>query len=168
MSQMTRCASISPLGSEFDNFLFAPIGEDDDGMLLSVLSALTRLDVDPWKAAAELNQLPRETATRKLAAAISTIPNWRFVYPDTWTVADRLVALLPKSAGSKIPSSKALRSVGDVIDVQRWWIPVVFISFLLGCQLVMISRQFPAKVDRPEVTTSSVPEPQKPIENSGQ
>jgi hypothetical protein len=31
-------------------------------LLLSVLSALARLDVDPWKEAANLAQLPEETA----------------------------------------------------------------------------------------------------------
>jgi hypothetical protein len=35
---MARSASVSALGSEFDDFLFAPIGEDRNGMLLSVLS----------------------------------------------------------------------------------------------------------------------------------
>jgi hypothetical protein len=55
---MTRPASVSALGSEFDDFLFAPIGEDGNGMLLSVLSALARLGFDPWEEAAKLAQLP--------------------------------------------------------------------------------------------------------------
>ncbi len=46
--------SNAPLGSEFDNFLFAPIGVDKNGMVLSVVSALARLDVDPWEEAEEL------------------------------------------------------------------------------------------------------------------
>jgi len=54
MTEMARCTSISPLGSEFGIFLFAPIGKDRDGMLLSVVSALARLDVDPWQEADEL------------------------------------------------------------------------------------------------------------------
>jgi hypothetical protein len=41
------------LGPEFENFLFAPIGEDSNGMVLSVLSALARLDIDPWQEAAK-------------------------------------------------------------------------------------------------------------------
>jgi hypothetical protein len=54
MTEMARCTSISPLGSEFDNFLFAPIGNDRNGMVLSVVSALAQLDVDPWQEADEL------------------------------------------------------------------------------------------------------------------
>ena len=34
-------------------------------MLLSVLSALARLDIDPWQEAAQLAGLPGETATRR-------------------------------------------------------------------------------------------------------
>ena len=59
-------SSASQLGPEFENFLFAPIGADRNGMLLSVLSALARLDIDPWQEAAQLAALPEETATRRL------------------------------------------------------------------------------------------------------
>jgi hypothetical protein len=71
---MTRTTSLSPLGSEFDNFLFAPIGEDKNGMLLSVVSALARLDVDPWQEAGELARLPPESAIARLASRISALP----------------------------------------------------------------------------------------------
>jgi hypothetical protein len=37
--------------AEFDNFLYASIGADRNGMPLSVLSALARLDLDPWEEA---------------------------------------------------------------------------------------------------------------------
>jgi hypothetical protein len=52
----------SLLDSEFNDFLFAPIGEEGNEMLLSVLSALARLGVDPWQEAARLSQLPKETS----------------------------------------------------------------------------------------------------------
>jgi hypothetical protein len=52
--EMTRTVSIPGPGSDFDAFLFAPVGEERNGMLLSVLSALARLDVDPWQEAARL------------------------------------------------------------------------------------------------------------------
>lgn len=40
--------------SEFNAFVFAPIGEERNGMLLSVMSALARRDIDPWQEAARL------------------------------------------------------------------------------------------------------------------
>ena len=69
-------------GSEFNNFLFASIGEDRNGMLVSVLSGLARSDVDPWQEAAKLAQLPGETATRELAALIGALPDRASAYPD--------------------------------------------------------------------------------------
>ena len=42
---------MSELGREFQAFLYAPIGEEENGTTLSVLSALARLGLDPWKQA---------------------------------------------------------------------------------------------------------------------
>jgi len=42
------------IGPEFDEFLCAPIGADRNGTGLSVLSALARLNVDPWQEATSL------------------------------------------------------------------------------------------------------------------
>jgi hypothetical protein len=55
--QMTNSPVLLP-GSEFNDFLFAPIGEDRNGMLVSVLSGLARSDVDPWQEATRLAELP--------------------------------------------------------------------------------------------------------------
>ena len=48
---MTRAAAASIQQSQFNDFLFAPMGNEKNGMLLTVLSALARLDVDPWREA---------------------------------------------------------------------------------------------------------------------
>ena len=72
---MTPSASASQFDPEFENFLFAPIGADRNGMLLSVLSALARLDIDPWQEAVQLAALPEETATRRLSSLIAALPD---------------------------------------------------------------------------------------------
>src|ERR1700692_4568792 len=90
---------VSVPGSEFDEFLFAPIGEDRNGMLVSVLSGLARSDVDPWQEAAKLARLPGETATQRLAALIDALPDRAALYADPRTIATRLVGLLPHPAG---------------------------------------------------------------------
>ena len=59
----------SDIGPQFD-FLCAPIGEDRNGTTLSVLSALARLDVDPWSEATSLARMPREAAAERLTALI--------------------------------------------------------------------------------------------------
>ena len=92
---MTPPASFSRLGSEFDSFLFAPIGEDRNGVLLSVVSVLGRLDLDPWKEAARLAGLPKEIAVQKFAALLGALPDPTLQRADPGALATRLIALLP-------------------------------------------------------------------------
>src|SRR5580692_5679384 len=93
---MTPTASIHPLGTEFNDFLFALVGEDRNGMPLSVVSVLARMDLDPWVEAAHLAELPAETAARKLAAWLDALsdPALKPASPDTRAVG--LIALLPR------------------------------------------------------------------------
>lgn len=72
--QMRHSASISQLGSEFDAFLFAPVGNDKNEMVPSVLSALVRLNVDLWLEATTLAQLPERTAMERLTSLIAALP----------------------------------------------------------------------------------------------
>jgi hypothetical protein len=79
--------------TEFDAFLFAPIGEKKNGMLLSV-SALARLDRDPWREAAELARMPNETAKQRLTSLIEALPNrpWSGPEPGEFRSPDRATA----------------------------------------------------------------------------
>ena len=97
-------AATSALGSEFDTFLYAPVGEVNDEMPFSVLSALARQNVDPWEEAAELAQLSKESAIVRLTSMISSVTPGQSTRSDPAANAARLVALLPPSAGSNIPS----------------------------------------------------------------
>src|SRR6204780_266003 len=97
---MTRAAAIALHGAEFNDFLFAPIGEDRNGMAVSVLSGLARLDIDPWQEAARLAQSPGETATQRLASLIGALRDGESAYPDPPKIAARLIALLPRQGGS--------------------------------------------------------------------
>src|SRR5580704_16615987 len=95
-------AALSPLiGPEFDEFLGAPISEDRNGTTLSVLSALARLDVDPWDVATSLARMPREAAAERLTSLIDALPREPASAIPSQTSAADLVALLPKG---KIPS----------------------------------------------------------------
>ena len=60
--------------SEYNAFLFAAVGEEKVGLPLTVLTALTRLGFDPWREAARLSDLPRETAARAFAVTIAMLP----------------------------------------------------------------------------------------------
>jgi hypothetical protein len=95
---MTHAALAPLIGPEFDRFLCASIGEGRNGTMLSVLSALARLDVDPWQEAANLAQMPRETATVRLAALIAALPEAPTTNIPAKAIAADLIALLPKTA----------------------------------------------------------------------
>ncbi len=86
------------LGEEFNNFLFAPIGTDQHGGQLSVVSALARLDLDAWAEADTLSRLPQSAAVAKLSGILVHYPEIPQLRQDTATVATRLLALLPRRA----------------------------------------------------------------------
>ena len=65
-------------------------------MLLSVLSALARLDLDPWFEAASLSRLPAPAATQRLTSLLSSLPSVQLKVPAPATIM-RLVALLPQA-----------------------------------------------------------------------
>jgi hypothetical protein len=127
-----------PLRTDFDAFLLAPIGEDVNGMPLTLLSLLARLDVDPWDEAASLARLPPESATQRLASLISTPAGGRVPHADPATIATRLVTLLhrapnPKATVANAPEPKppSLLSRGGIKPAIYWLIAVVL---LLLCQ----------------------------------
>jgi len=100
---VTPAVSVSFYRPEFNDFLYASIGAESNEMPLSVLSALTRLSLDPWEEAAELSELPQDSAAQRLASLIARLPGGRWALADSGAIAQRLVGLLPSPGGSKIP-----------------------------------------------------------------
>jgi hypothetical protein len=88
-------SSTSNLSATFNDFLFATVCEERNEMPLSVISALARLDLDPWTEAAELARMPTDSATRRLSSLLDGVANDPPTPPDRATIAARLVALLP-------------------------------------------------------------------------
>src|SRR5258708_13908229 len=120
--------------SEYNPFLFAAIGEDKAGMPLTVLTALTRLGLDPWQEAGRLSDLPRESAAVALAATIATLPQGDWKAADSGAIAARLVAWLPGRSDVAVSSAKAARVGGT--QMKQGLAPGVFwgvlaVAFLL-------------------------------------
>lgn len=111
------------LGSSgFDDFLYAIIGEEENGAELSVISALARLDLDPWEEAARLSGLNKEAATVSLTAAIDTLKDGNWKPSDTGSIANRLIEYLPGHLASPEKSSLS-RNMGNktpMSQVQKW------------------------------------------------
>jgi hypothetical protein len=147
---MTQPAKIWTLASEFDAFLFAPIGAEKNGMLVSVLSALARLDIDPWREAAELARMPKGAASRRVASLIEGLEIASPTPLEPETVAARLVALLP-GVFAPSASSEALLAGGVVVSSRNVLYAVLFCLVLVvamaGANWVLASYDPPMMRD---------------------
>jgi hypothetical protein len=160
---VTPATSVNFYRPEFEDFLYALIGSDKNNMPLSVLSALARLNVDPWEEAAELMELPKDAATRRLAALIGRLPGGRYLQADPKTSAGRLIELLPRRGSSNAPSPA---------KAGRYEMPGSTIAFMLICAalgataiIIALTREPSPDSDRagqPAYTTSSPPQPTIP------
>jgi hypothetical protein len=95
--------------SAYNDFLFGSLGQDAAGTEVTVLSALTRLGIDPWQEAARLAALPREAAAEALAVTFLRLPERPGADADAAMIAARLVALLPKGAVADVPQTREAR-----------------------------------------------------------
>ena len=146
---MTPAASVSFFRPEFNNFLYALIGADRNEMPLSVLSALARLDIDPWEEAAELAELPKDTATQRLAALIARLPDPRWVQADSRAIADRLIELLPYRSSSKVPLPQKAHGLHEMAGSS---VVRLLICAALGAAALIIagSREPSSRLDNAE------------------
>ena len=167
---MTPTASIPPLGSEFDDFLFALVGEDRNGMPLSVVSVLARMDLDPWVEAATLADLPTETAARKLAAWLDALsdPALKPASPDTRAAG--LIALLPRRATLKSPPpldrTGAVAAARPQTPAKTILLLTIYLVLSLGIQLFVARREPPARPQVLRAPTSAIVPSQAPPTSS--
>jgi hypothetical protein len=103
-------SGLTNLDPRFDRFLYAPICERDE-ITVSVLSALTRQDIDPWQLAAQLTRLPKAQAVKSLATIVEESDCRRWSRSDASEVAARLIEFLPSQNNSELAgfSMKSLK-----------------------------------------------------------
>jgi hypothetical protein len=131
---MSPPASSSRLGSEFDAFLFAPIGEDRNGLTLSIVSLLGRMDLDPWQEAAKLAGLPAEIAAQKLATLLAALSDPTLKQADAGKMAIRLIAQLPARPAADLaaPGAPRIRGVLHPHVLMTAILFVIWTIWLLG------------------------------------
>ena len=95
--------AFAPMLPEFDSFLFATVGEELDGAPLSVLSALSRLGLDPRDEAARLSRLTKEAAADQLARMIARLSDRRWTLSEARRIAGGLIERLPTSSTAGKP-----------------------------------------------------------------
>ena len=116
-----------PLRPDLDDFLFAPMGEERDGIPLSVISALTRLGLDPWDEATRLSSLAKREAVDQLSPMIGRLAGTRWSSSEAREIAIGLIELLPISGSLR--GSAEVRRYGrrKVPPSKTFWL----ICFLL-------------------------------------
>ena len=93
---MTLRRSFRRFRPDLDRFLFATVGDEIDRVPLSVISALTRLGLDPWQEAGRLSSLSNREAIEQLARLIAELPGLFRPRGEAREIADRLIQLLPR------------------------------------------------------------------------
>jgi hypothetical protein len=138
---MTHAALTPLLGREFDNFLFASVGDDRNGPLLSVVSALARLDVDPWKEAANLARMPTKQAMERLTSLIASLPKGPTTSLSSDVIAARLIALLPQAGGfdTAAPGS-LLQTAPAPTRCSRLYVGLGVLALLLVSYVIFAAR----------------------------
>ena len=91
---------LNPHPPEFERFLYASVGEDRNGFAVTVLSALARLGLDPWKETAELVALGRDAARARLGILLARSRDVPALASDCGRVARDLSQLLPEGQTS--------------------------------------------------------------------
>jgi hypothetical protein len=155
---MARSASAATERSGLDDFLFASIGQEQNGMSLSVVSALARLDIDPWAEAASLAQMSTEAAIERMRLLIASLPGQSSLSSDPEAIAARLIALLPPRHYTSKPTSIRNTPGRTVVVTINWRVLAFFIlmGFMLGVQILTRSIQPTAQTDGGHGSAASV------------
>jgi hypothetical protein len=140
------------LRKDFDEFLFAPAGNDPNGTPMTVLTVLARLGLDPWEEAADLAHLSREPALKRLASRLEAVPKEPTSAADTVDIATRLIALLHRAPPRKaalpdVPPTPSAVTPPKSRNLAIYWL--VGLGFLFLAQWALSSRP-----DQPPMDTT--------------
>ena len=124
VSRMTLRPEYSLGHSAYNDFLFGTLGQDAAGTEITVLSALSRLGLDPWQDSARLAALPRDEAASALAATIARLPDgtWQSAPDAMPNERARPLALKRQLEGvAKLARGEAhhLATLQEALDVQE-------------------------------------------------
>lgn len=136
---MPDASILNPHPPEFERFLYASVGEDRNGSVVTVLSALARLGLDPWNETAELVALGREAAGARIGTLLSRLLDVPSLGRDHRMVAQELSLLLPeppRQGGLASPDMTAIG--GRLVSSGALW-KILAIMFILMQLLFVIA-----------------------------
>jgi hypothetical protein len=144
---MTHAALSPDIGREFDLFLFASVGEDRRGQLLSVISVLARSDLDPWLEAVGLARMSQGQATARLCGLIAALPDGLPSGRPVDAIAGELVALLPQTDKLARPPEAASPETATLLTVMtpngRFGLVAVALALLIAFSLLFSTHTPP-------------------------
>jgi hypothetical protein len=115
--------------SGLNEFLFAPVGTEANGMTLNLVSVFARLGNDPWREAGLLAGLPKSEAIESLAQMIAGMPSCVWPLPAATTIATRLIALLPaqsETPGYSMTASPSAEKAGHLLKIVLVLLSIAF------------------------------------------
>jgi hypothetical protein len=164
MVEMARAARIPSIRAEYNDFLYATIGAEANGTSLSVLSAMARMNLDPWREAASLAELPGKAAANRLASLIAALPGRPSAPDESGMTAARLIKLLPQHGllSPALPQPHRLSIPPYLLGVIKVlssrgaiYVVMLLIALTLGAQWFAARRPPPAVNAQPPVSETT-------------
>ncbi len=143
MADIARTPRVPSTKSEYEAFLYATIGAEANGNSLSVLSAMARMNLDPWREAASLAELSAKAAVTRLTALIAALPGRSSAPDEAGLTATRLVKLLPQQGllSPVLPQPGGLKLPPYLLAVVRVsqskgiiYVILLLLVFVIGAQ----------------------------------
>lgn len=135
---------------KYNAFLYEPITEQDNGTPVSVLSALTRGNHDPWEEAARLSRLPPDRAQRVLVELLNESVGRKLSFAEKEAAAKRLLPLLPAGIGF-VPIVSGSPAAADAARHLVYWL--AWFGFI--AMLLLVRPQDRAPMADPELPLAS-------------
>ncbi len=160
----TRRAAVTGFGVEFRPFLQSQLWEEINGTPLSILSALARLDLDPWKEAETLAQLPRDLASQRLSALLRQLPGAPIGADPGDPLWTQTLGLLPNKTAPAAPegvgtSGRAAASRWILVIALAYFSSILAYYAIVATHLPIVhgdkARPTPPAAVSTELTTST-------------
>jgi hypothetical protein len=161
---MTSSDAFALRRSGLNEFLFASVGTEPNGMALSVLSLFARLGDDPWKEAGKLVGMRKGEAIESLAQTIVRMPRSVWTLPDATTIAARLVALLPTRIGDAQPRP-SINNRKRIVQLVLISLFLVVLGFAMASRLGLFATDQAGKLNGSDVSMMKLGVPPSPPRN---
>ena len=129
----------APLRPDLDNFLFAAVGEERNGIPLSMISALTQLDLDPWDEAGRLSSMARQEAVERLSDLILRLPGMHRPSSEAQQIAAGLIDTLPTHGIVPGPPEEGRHGPKNIAPGKTFWI-MTCLAFAAAAFLMMMTQ----------------------------